>query len=111
VGVSLLSFVWLQLPALVPCPSYNIKYVCVCDSPFSWICSLYVLFCFEDFYASLFSYAVCNCDQSFLNIDTDNACNKELEGEGGGGIFYATCVKNLFCVAIVEVLTILAVYV
>jgi len=57
--------------------------VCVCDSPFSWICFLSVLFRFEDFYASRFSYAVCNCVQSFLNIDTDNACNKELGGRAG----------------------------
>ena len=72
--------------------------VCVCDSPFSWICSLYVLFCFEDFYASLFSYAVCNCDQSFLNIDTDNACNKELEGEGGGWNFLCyMCQEFILC--------------
>jgi hypothetical protein len=49
-------------------------------------------------------------DQAFLNIDTVNACNKDLGGRGGGTC-YAVCLKNLFCVAVIEVLTRLAVYV
>jgi len=99
--------VWLQLPALVPHPSHNIIYICYIfyiyiyiyiNIPFSWICSLYVLFCFEDFYASLFSYAVCNCDQSFLNINRVNACNKELGvGGGGGGVEFLMLHVSRIC--------------
>jgi hypothetical protein len=49
-------------------------------------------------------------DHAFLNIDTVTACNKKLWGERGGTCS-AVYLKNLFCVATIEVLTRLAVYV
>ena len=105
-GVCVLSFVCLAATSNIGTLSfiqYKIYiYMCVCVcvcvrvSPFSWICSLYVLFCFEDFYASLFSYAMCNCDQSFLNIDTVNACNEEM-GEGGWNLLCCMCHEFILC--------------
>jgi hypothetical protein len=101
-GVSLLSFVCLAATSSIGTPSfiyiyiYIYIYMYIYKIPVSWIYSLYVLFCFEAFYASLFSYAVCNCDQSFLNIDTVNACSKEL-GEGGWNSLRCMCEEFILC--------------
>lgn len=57
-----------------------------------------------------FFHVLYKTDKAILNSDTVNACNKELWGKGVGTC-YAVCLKNLFCVAIIEVLTRLAVHV
>ena len=119
-GVCVLSFVCLAATSNIGTLSfiqYKIYiYMCVCVCV--CVCVLVpfhgfvpCMFCFvSKIFTHPFFLMLCVTviSPSWILIQLMHAMKKWGKG---GGICYAACVTNLFCVAIIEVLTILAVYV